>query len=304
MKYTPPVYRPPFEDGSLLLQASIGCSHNKCTFCSMYQGVKFQAESLEQIKQDLIETRDKRPWYKRVFLLGGDPFALSAERLKAIAQMTNNILPNVKTISMYASINNIKNKTDEELEELRALNINDFNIGFETALDDLLKYFNKGFDLTDAREQLTRLKKFNYDFSLNIIIGAAGMQRSLENAIANSEFLNEIQPSMIFVGTMHMDKNTQLRAERDAGLFTENTIKQNIIEEIELLKRLDLQKSYFYGRHVSNLIPVWGNLPDDKQAMLNELIEGIGDYPEDFLNSTPEKGAEGVTRVANPGSIF
>ena len=168
----------------------------------------------------------------------------------------------------------------------------------------MLKYFNKGFDLADAREQLTRLKKFNYDFSLNIIIGAAGMQRSLENAIANAEFLNEIQPSMIFVGTMHMDKNTQLRAERDAGLFTENTIKQNIIEEIELLKRLDLQKSYFYGRHVSNLIPVWGNLPDDKQAMLNELIEGIGDYPEDFLNSTPEKGAEGVTRVANPGSIF
>ena len=86
MKYTGPVYRPPFEDGSLLLQATVGCSHNSCTFCSMYRDVPFQVESMEQIEQDLLETREKRPWYKRVFLLGGDAFTLDAARLKEIAR--------------------------------------------------------------------------------------------------------------------------------------------------------------------------------------------------------------------------
>ena len=108
MKYTGPVYRPPFEEGSLLLQATVGCSHNRCAFCSMYRDVSFQVEDMEQIERDLRETRAKRPWYRRIFLLGGDAFVLSAERLKEIARLSKGTLPNVETISMYASINNIE----------------------------------------------------------------------------------------------------------------------------------------------------------------------------------------------------
>ena len=229
MKYTGPVYRPPFEDGSLLLQATVGCSHNSCTFCSMYKGVPFQVESMEQIEHDLLETREKRPWYKRIFLLGGDAFTLDAERLKEIARKAGGILPNLQTISMYASILNIMTKTDKELRELRELKINELNIGFETALDDRLLHFNKGFTVDEARTQLLRLKKAGIDFSLNIIIGAAGMDRAFENAAANSRFLNEVQPSLIFVGTMHMDKGTPMRAELEAGTFVENTIGRNIL---------------------------------------------------------------------------
>ena len=293
MKYTGPVFRPPFEDGSLLLQATAGCSHNKCTFCSMYRDVPFQVEDMAQIEEDLLEVRDKRPWYKRVFLLGGDAFALDADRLKAIAKRCKGVLPNLKTVTMYASINNIRSKTDEELRELRAMGINDLNIGFETALDDRLEHFNKGFTVDEARTQLLRLKDAGMDFSLNIIIGAAGMDRALENAAANARFLNEIEPALIFVATMHMDKGTPLREELEAGLFIENTIGQNILEEMELLRGLTA-RSFFYGRHVSNFIGVQGKLPDDKDAMLQHMEEELREIPEDFLTARPTRGAEGV----------
>lgn len=294
MKYTGPVYRPPFEEGSLLLQATVGCSHNRCAFCSMYRDVSFQVEDMEQIERDLRETRAKRPWYRRIFLLGGDAFVLSAERLKEIARLSKRILPNVETISMYASINNIETKTDGELRELRALGINELNIGFETALDDVLLRFNKGFTVDEARTQLLRLKDAGMDFSLNIIIGAAGMDRSFENAAANCRFLNEIEPALIFVGTMHMDEGTPLREELDAGLFVENTIGQNILEEMELLKGLTVSRSYFYGRHVSNVISVHGMLPDDKDAMLRKMEMELKEIPDDYLNARPTRGAEGI----------
>ena len=294
MKYTGPVYRPPFEEGSLLLQATVGCSHNRCAFCSMYRDVSFQVEDMEQIERDLRETRAKRPWYRRIFLLGGDAFVLSAERLKEIARLSKGTLPNVETISMYASINNIETKTDGELRELRALGINELNIGFETALDDVLLRFNKGFTVDEARTQLLRLKDAGMDFSLNIIIGAAGMDRSFENAAANCRFLNEIEPALIFVGTMHMDEGTPLREELDAGLFVENTIGQNILEEMELLKGLTVSRSYFYGRHVSNVISVHGMLPDDKDAMLRKMEMELKEIPDDYLNARPTRGAEGI----------
>ena len=293
MEYTGPVFRPPFEDGSLLLQATVGCSHNKCTFCSMYRDVPFRVEDMAQIERDLMEVRDRRPWYRRVFLLGGDAFVLEADRLKAIAKRCKDALPHLETVTMYASINNIRSKTDQELRELRAMGIDDLNIGFETALDDRLAHFDKGFTVDEARTQLLRLKDAGMDFSLNIIIGAAGMDRALENAAANARFLNEIEPALIFVATMHMDKDTPLRAELEAGLFVENTIGQNILEEMELLRGLTA-RSFFYGRHVSNVIGVQGNLPDDKEAMLRYMEEELREIPEDYLAARPTRGAEGV----------
>ena len=295
MKYTPPVFRPPFEESSLLIQAAAGCSHNKCSFCSMYRGVKFQAESLSQIESDLQEVRAKNHiWYKRIFLLGGDTFVLSADRLKAIALKCSEYLPHLENISMYASIMNIRNKSDQELRELASVKINDLNIGFETALDDMLEYFNKGFTLDEARIQLLRLKEAGINFSLNIITGAAGSKRYMENARANIDFLNEIQPPFIFVGTMHIEKNTPLYDDVLAGKFIECTVGENISEEIELLRGLEMQNTYFYGRHVSNTIPVWGSLPDDKEKMLAYIDEELKFIPEEYLHTIPLKGSEGA----------
>lgn len=293
MKYTGPIFRPPFESDSLLLQVTVGCSHNKCTFCTMYSDILFKTESLEQIEQDLLEARETYSHVKRVFLVNADAFVLSGARLKIIANKINEILPEVETIAMYASVNNIKDKTDDELKELRALKINDLNIGIESGSATVLKLLNKGFTPDEAKKQLNRLTKAGIDYSVNIIIGAAGSDESLHHAIESSSLLNELNPSLIFVATLHVDQGSPLETKLKSGDFKENNVRQNIIEEIEFLSRLNLKNTYFFGYHTSNVIPVGGFLNEDKEKILNSLYKGMKSINKDILDSHPLKGLEG-----------
>lgn len=293
MNYTGPIYRPPFEANSLLLQVTVGCSHNKCTFCSMYRDVKFCVESIEQIEKDLLEAREFYPIIKRVFLVNADPFVLSANKLKEIAEKINEILPEVETIAMYASINNIKDKTDEELKELRNLKINDLNIGIESGLDEVVKKLNKGFTIEEAKKQLKRLSLAGIDFSVNIIIGAAGRDKSKENAIANAKFLNLVKPNLIFIATLHIDSGSSLEKELIDGSFIENTVGENIKEELLMLENLDLENTFFFGLHTSNVIPVYGFLGEKKQDIITDLKNGLASLNEAYLNKKPLKDSEG-----------
>lgn len=293
MKYTGPIYRPPFEANSLLLQVTVGCSHNKCTFCSMYREVKFCTESIEQIEKDLLEARELYPIVKRVFLVNADPFVLSATKLKEIAKKINQILPEVETIAMYASISNIKDKTDEELKELRTLKINDLNIGIESGLDDVVKKLNKGFTIDEAKEQLARLNSAGLNFSINIIIGAAGAIKSKENALANANFLNKVKPNLIFIATLHVDPGSKIEEEMLNGNFIENNVGENIKEELLMLQNLDLEKTFFFGLHTSNVIPVYGFLGDKKEEMIKDLLNGLSSLNEEYLNKKPIKDSEG-----------
>ena len=120
MHYTGTIYRPPFEARSLLLQVTTSCSHNRCSFCTMYRDEPFRMEPLDQIEEDLVEARQYVPNVTRVFLENGDPFALSADRLEQIAVMIHAYLPRVETIAMYASVKNVIGKSDEELRRLRS----------------------------------------------------------------------------------------------------------------------------------------------------------------------------------------
>jgi radical SAM superfamily enzyme YgiQ (UPF0313 family) len=228
-----------------------------------------------------------------VFLTGADPFVLSANRLKAIAQKVIDVFPEVETIAMYASVKNIIGKTDEELKDLRALKINELNIGLESGMDEVLHHLNKGFTLEEARVQLKRLNKAGIDYSLNIILGAAGAEKWMDNAIANASILNELQPYLIFVATLHVDEGSALYDELQAGKFIENTLGQNLKEELEMLKRLELNDTLFFGLHTSNVIPINGSLPNDKDELIDYLEKGLAKLPERILNSKPEKGHEG-----------
>lgn len=297
MTYTGPVFRPPFEADSLLVEVTSGCSHNACTFCTMYCGEPFRMAPLEQIEKDLRESRLFYRSAKRIFLTGADPFVLSADKLKAIAEKVNEIFPEVETIAMYASVKNIIGKTDEELRELRKLKINELNIGIESGMDEVLQHLNKGFTLEEARTQLKRLKDAGIDFSANIILGAAGSEKWKENAAASAKLLNEVQPYLIFVATLHVDAGSPLYAELKAGKFTENTLGQNLSEELEMLKRLELDHTVFFGLHTSNVVPVIGTLPEAKEKLIEQLEKGIAKIPERILNSKPAKGYEGAAII-------
>ncbi len=293
MHYTGLTYRPSYEARSLLLQATTGCSHNACTFCSMYRDVPFRESPLEEIEEDLKECAQMGLAPHRVFLVNGDAFTLSAEKLCAIAEFIRNYLPTVETIGGYASITNIASKTDDDLRKLKELGYADFNIGLESALDDVLAFMNKGYTAEEAREQLLRLVQVGMPFNVNIINAAAGADRIVESVTANARLCNEVQPTLIFVSPLHVDPDTPLEKLVACGEYTECNLGDYIQEEIEFLKRLEQRRCVFFGIHVSNPIPVVGMLPQEKDRMVAQLEEGKGLYSKEELRSIPPKGSEG-----------
>ena len=247
MHYTGPVYRPPFEAKSLLLEVTAGCSHNSCAFCTMYRDVPFSVSPLEQVEADLCEAAKRVPYTTRVFLENGDPFVLSTDKLLKIAELIHKHLPRVETIAMYASVNNIKSKKQKELELLRAAGINELNIGVESGLDEALLRLNKGYTADEAVREFLRLKEAGMDYGANIILGAGGSGQYLENAQETAGLLNAMQPYLIFTGTIHADPGCPLYDDLASGRFTENTTEQYFAEEETLLELLTVQDCLYLG---------------------------------------------------------
>ncbi len=262
------IYRPPFEAESFLLQVTHGCSHNKCCFCTMYKGVEFSLVSEEDVDAQLRYGKRYDPERARVFLENGDPFAMSAERLIAVCEKIHAYLPKVETIAMYASINNIRNKSDEELRQLRELGVNELNIGVESGLNDTLDYLNKGYTSDEALHQLLRLKEAGIEFGANVIFGAAGKGRHKENAVATAQLLNKTQPYLIFTGTMHADSGCVLYEDIQSGRFAEPTFGEYLEEEKVFIENLEVDGCRYFALHPSNVTRMQGFLPQDKDLLL------------------------------------
>ena len=296
MHYDGMTFRPPYEAYSLLLKVTRGCSHNACTFCSMYRATPFSVSPAKEIVEDLVEATRDYPYTRRVFLVNGDAFCLSANELVTIADMVHEALPHVQSIGCYARIPNVAAKTDDELALLAAKGYADINIGVESGLDDVLTFMNKGYDVALAREQFARLHAAGLPFNVNIINAAAGPRRIAEHAAANAALVNEAQPTLIFVSPLHVDPGTPLERLLGEGRFEECTLGQYLEEEIAFLEGLELDDCVFFGLHVSNPVPVQGLLPRDKAALLTALREGMAAIPPEVLASHPSKGSEGRLR--------
>jgi len=292
MNMTGIVYRPPYEANSLLLQVTLGCSHNKCTFCYMYPDVQFRVCPMEEVEADIEEAARYCPNVKRVFLEHGDAFVLSAEKLLKIADAIHRKLPKVETIAMYASIQNIKSKTDAELRQLRAAGIHGLDIGVESGLDAALTYMNKGHTAAEAREQLLRLTEAGMDYSFNAILGCGGAELWKENADATADLINAVQPHLLFIGSLHAQPGCRLYQDMRNGTFKECTIGQLLDEQERLIRRLDLKDTYYFGSHPSNLVPMQARLPDQKQDMI-EAVQETREQLRAHLDEFPARGGEG-----------
>ena len=202
MKFTGPIYRPPIEANTPLLQVTVGCAHNNCKFCTMYKEVQFTIENLEQIEKDLKETKHIYGDIKRIFLVNGDAFVLNANRLKNIAKLILKHFPNMETITMFASIRNVIGKTDAELQELYDLKINELWIGLETGKKETLDYMNKGFSLEQSYEQLERLNKARIKHNGIYMLGASGTGKGIESATLSAKLINITKPQLVGVAPL------------------------------------------------------------------------------------------------------
>ena len=291
MHYTGPIFRPPVEAmlGTHLLQVTVGCAHNKCNFCTMYSSVQFTTEPMDQIEEDIKELRNTYSNIKRIFLINGDAFVLSAKRLKAICEKIIEYIPEVEVITMYASMNNVKNKTDEELKMLRDLRVNDLWMGTETGNREALVNINKGHTLEEAYEQLERLNKAGIRHDDGLMLGVAGHGKGIQNAIDTAKLLNETKPSIVWFGTLGLFEGSKMHKDAENGLFIPATELEILEEELKILELLKLDNVPFYGIHPTNSSSVQGILPRDKEKMITQIKDFIAKADNNFLNTAKKR---------------
>jgi len=283
MRYEGTTYRPPPEADSVLLQVTVGCAHNQCTFCDMYRDVHFRRIAMDQIEEDLQDARGIYPKAERIFLVNGDAFVLKADSLANIAERIRFYFPECRTITMYASIKDIRSKTDQELSDLKRLGINDLYVGVESGWDRVIARIQKGHTVEEARHQLGRLKNAGINHIANLMLGVAGDGNGVENARRTADFLNNTGPSLIWVGTLAIFEGTELHTEMEQGRFVPASEMEILEEEKELLRNIELDHVRFYGVHPTNAVRVSGILPRDKESMIDAIDKGIVEYGEEAL---------------------
>lgn len=288
MHYTGTIYRPPAESKTVLLQVTAGCSHDSCTFCSMYKAVPFRIEPIEQIEVDLREVRDLRPDANRVYLVGGDPFVLSFVQLKRIAEKTKEYLPNCETISMYARITNIQTKTPEELKALRSLGINQLYIGIETGHDETLTRILKGNTADEAVLQCKRLEEAGIAYHAIYLNGLAGHGKGEISALETAKFFNQLKPKSIGITSLTLIPGTALYEQKLKGEFLEATEFERVQELTYFIEHLETNTKVF-ANHVSMATPVVGKIPEDRPKMLKVLKDTMDDFDEGELRQYREQ---------------
>ena len=290
MHYDGPTFRPPTEQHTPLLQVTVGCSHNKCAFCSMYRSVEFRMSPEWEIIEDLQQMSAFKDKINRIYLLNGDPFVLSTDKLLRIAELIHEFLPKVETITCYCSFADLRNKSFEDLCALRKAGYNQMYIGIETAYEPALKMINKGYTVPEAEMQLERLEKAGMSYSALLMCGIAGKGKSKENVEATAKLVNRFKPMIVSLLCTAVCPGTPLEEMRDRGEFTELTEREQIEEEIMLLEALDMDDTcFFFGSHPYNTVPISGYF-GKKNEIIAAIREGMKEYDDEFLDSVWYRG--------------
>lgn len=279
------LYRPPAEANTFLLQVTAGCTYNACKFCNMYKEKDFHMIDEEILQKNLQEEKRicdiyGRP-HRRVFLMDGDVFSLSAQRLEEKLKLIKSYMPEIEVFSMYAAVRSIKSKSDDELLRLKELGVNDLYVGYETGLDDVLKFMNKGTTLEDSVQQAQRLNEAGIHHRALFMLGVAGKDRGEESAVAAAKLINQVRPDMARFTTLTVFPGTALEEEVKAGRFVETGEKENLIEEKIALENIELPDLHFWASHVLNSTPVSGFIGKDREWMLKRLNRSIDDFNEE-----------------------
>ena len=271
-EYDYPLYRPPSEAYSLIIQTTLGCSRNKCTFCSMYKSKKFTIKPLEQIKKEIDFFRIYVKKAERIFLADGDALIMPMKILKEIFIYINEKFPEAERISLYGSPKSILLKTPEELLELKNLGLGLIYLGVESGSDKILSSVKKGVSREEIIAAGKKVKKVGIPLSVTAIAGLGGKENSIEHAVETASLISEINPDYFGVLTLMLEEGTELLEEYKKGNFIPLSSSE-ILEETKLMiKNINVkEKCIFRSNHASNYVSLKGTLPYEKENILKTI---------------------------------
>lgn len=279
LHFTGTIWRPPFEARSVLLQVTVGCTHHACKFCSLYGDLRFRISPAEEVEADLRIVARYQPRARRVFLVGANPFVLSAGRLIRLADRIRDFLPKVRTIGMFARVSDILQKSAAELRELRARGITGISIGTESGDDASLAFMNKGTTAAEALEACRRLDEAGIEYYLTYMTGLAGAGNGTRAAHATAALFNRLHPYIVGIVSLTLFPDTPLMREIEAGRFVPMSERERLEELRTFLKELTVPVT-ISANTVSNAVPLFGRLPEDRARMIGRIDEALASLTE------------------------
>ncbi len=270
MHFTGTVYRNPYWPTYPLIQITQGCTHNKCKFCSMYKGINFKMQPINFIEEDLKEIKRNTPNAKTIQLLSANPLAPTYKILEPILLLINKYLPNLEYIYAATRVDDIKNKTVEELIKLKKLGIKEISLGVESGDDWTLDRINKGYHSNDIIEQCKKLDEAGIKYWLTFLNGVAGKEHSIDHAINSAKIFNQTNPLLVGTGGLTLFPDTPLLEEAKKGKFMPLTEEEMIIELRTFVENLNVD-CYFNTHHTSSINLSGPNFLKRKDKIINQL---------------------------------
>jgi radical SAM superfamily enzyme YgiQ (UPF0313 family) len=288
MHYEGNIIRPPSEANSILLQVTVGCSRNKCTFCGTYKGERFRIKSDSVIMEDIAFAASYCQRQRRVFLCDGDALIIPQKRLLKILKEIEKQLPWVTRVGLYANAKALNMKTVDELEELKAHGVGIAYMGLETGDDVTLKKINKGASAAHMIEMGRKAKQAGFKLSITVLLGIAGPKRSQIHAQETGRVLSAIDPNYVGALSLMLIPETPLFDEYESGAFQLIAPQEMLAELRTMIAATNLTSGLFHANHASNYLPVRARFPKEKDAtlqLIDDALEGKVPLKPEYLRA-------------------
>ncbi|MEF9921473.1 MAG: radical SAM protein [Anaerovoracaceae bacterium] len=278
MRYEGNIFRPPSEAYSLLIQVTIGCSHNGCTFCSMFKDKKFRVREISQVIEDLEMARKTYRNVEKIFLCDGDALCLANNKLMVILNKIKELFPECERVSVYGSAKDVLRKTPEELKELATNGVGMIYLGAESGSEKVLKAINKGVTGEQLIEAVHKIEDSGIKASVTFISGIAGKADWEEHAIETGKMISKMNASYVGLLTLMVEPAAPMYQKIKSGEIQLLSAEEVVAETYLLLKHANPGKlCVFRSNHASNYVSLRGNLPFDKPRMMNQLERAMED---------------------------
>lgn len=288
IKYNEPVFRPPGEARSAILQATIGCSWNKCAFCEMYTSKKFRSRSFDDLKPEIETLAKAYKGVKKIFLADGNAFVLSPNKLNPILKEINEQFGKIQRVSSYALPKDIMAKSESELKELRSNGLKLLYIGIESGDDNLLKLIHKGETYNSTIDGILKAHNAGIETSIMIINGLGGRKYSEQHALKSADIINKINPKFLSTLTLSMPFGLDHYKEKFNGEYEQQTIVE-LFKELKLfIENINVDATIYRSDHVSNNLVLKGVLSKDRGQLIGMLDQAIENTDPDKYPSAPD----------------